>query len=66
VQTSEGKVAEIAQDYTLFDEGEGDNISGNKELRKEGDDEDESSSKRAKGPLQPKPHNERTLPTTTS
>ena len=55
-------MAEISQDYTLSEEGEGANISGNKELRNEGDNEDENNSKRAKGPLQPpiaeleKPH----------
>jgi hypothetical protein len=52
VNTPEGDASEISQDFTLSVEGEGDNISGNKELRKEGDDEDENISKRAKGPPQ--------------
>jgi hypothetical protein len=30
VNTLEGEAAEISQDYTLSEEGEGDNISGNK------------------------------------
>ena len=51
VHTHEGDAANISMDYTLSEEGEGDNISGNKELRKDGVDEDENSSKRAKGPL---------------
>ena len=40
-------------DYTLSEEGEGegDNISGNKELRGETANEDESDSKRLKQPL---------------
>ena len=42
---------EIPQDYTLSDEGEGDNINGNKELRNEGDNEDENNSERAKRSL---------------
>jgi len=52
VNTPEGEATEISWDFTLSEEGEGDNISGNKELRKDGDDEDENTSKRAKGPLQ--------------
>jgi len=39
------------EDFTLSDEGEGDNTGGNKELRQEGDEEDENNSKRAKVPL---------------
>jgi hypothetical protein len=31
----EGDVAEASLDYTLSEEGEGDNISGNKELREQ-------------------------------
>jgi hypothetical protein len=50
--TPEGEASEIPQDFALSEEGEGDTISGNKELRKEGDDEDENNSKRAKGPPQ--------------
>ena len=46
-------MAEISKDYILSEEREGDNINGNKELQNEGDNEDESNSKRAKGPLQP-------------
>jgi hypothetical protein len=52
VTTPEGDVKELSQDFTLSREGEGNNISGNKEPRKEGDDEDENNSKRAKVPLQ--------------
>ena len=52
VQTQEGDAANISLDYTLSEEREGDNISGNKELRKDGADEDENNSKKAKGPLQ--------------
>ncbi len=33
VTTPEGEVAEVSLDYTMPEEGEGDNISGNKELR---------------------------------
>ena len=51
VTTQEGDVTKLSQDFTLSEEGEGDNLSGNKELRKEGDDEDETNSKRAKVPL---------------
>ena len=51
VAAPEGDVAEISLDYTLSEEGEGDNISGNKELREEGDNADESISKRPKGSL---------------
>jgi hypothetical protein len=40
-------------DYTLSEEGEGDNISGNKELIKQGDNASENNSKRPKGPLLP-------------
>jgi hypothetical protein len=46
-----GDAANTSLDYPLSEEGEGDNISGNKELRKNGDDEDENRSKRAKVPL---------------
>jgi hypothetical protein len=52
VTTPKGDVTELSQDFTLSEDGEGDNISDNKELRKEGDDEDENNSKRAKVPLQ--------------
>ena len=38
--------------FNLSDEGEGENIIGNKELRQEGAEEDENNSKRAKVPLQ--------------
>jgi hypothetical protein len=50
--TQEGDAAEISE-FTLTDEGEGDNISGNKELRGETEHEDESNSKRLKQPLNP-------------
>ena len=49
--TPEGDGIELSQDFTLS-KGGGDNISGNKELRKEGDDEDKNNSKRSKVPLQ--------------
>ncbi len=45
VTTPQGDITELSQDFTLSEEGEGDNIKGNKELRKEGDDEDENNSK---------------------
>jgi hypothetical protein len=51
--TPEGDVAEVSQDYTLSEEGEGDNISGKKELRDEAQHEDENNSKRPKVPLHP-------------
>ena len=51
VTTPEGEIIELSQDFTLSEEGEGDNIGGIKELRKNGDDEDENNSKRAKVPL---------------
>ncbi len=51
--TPEGDVAEASHDYTLSEEGEGDSISGNKELRGEGEHEDETNSKRPKVPLHP-------------
>jgi hypothetical protein len=53
VNTPKEENAEISHDFTLSEEGDGDNISGNKELRKEGNDEDENNSKRAKGLPQP-------------
>ena len=53
VTAPEGDVADVSPDYTLSEEGEGENISGNKELRNEADLEDESSSKRPKVPLSP-------------
>ncbi len=48
--TPEGDVADISQYYTLSDEGEGENISGNKDLRDEQDIEDETNSMRPKVP----------------
>ena len=48
-------MAEVSLDYTLTDEGEGDNICGNKELRDEAEHEDENNSKRPKVPLNPEP-----------
>ena len=53
VNTPEGDVAEVSLDFTLSEEGEGDNISGNKELRCEIEHEDETNSKRPKVPLHP-------------
>jgi hypothetical protein len=53
VTTPEGDVAEVSLDYTLSEEGEGDNISGNKELRDEAEHVDENISKRLKKPLNP-------------
>ena len=53
VTTPEEDVAEVSLDYTLTEEGEGDNISGNKELRDEAEHEDENNSKRLKQPLNP-------------
>ena len=50
VTTPEGEVTELSQDFTLLDEGEGENISGNKELRYGKDTEEENNSKRAKVP----------------
>jgi hypothetical protein len=53
VTTPKGDVAEVSLDYTLTEEGEGDNISGNKELRDEAEHEDENNSKRLKQALNP-------------
>jgi len=53
VITPEGDVVEISFAYTLSEEGEGDNISGNKELWNDAENEDETSSKRPKVPLLP-------------
>ena len=53
VNTLEGDTAQVSLDYTLSEEGEGDNISGNEELRGETEHEDETNSKRPKVPLQP-------------
>jgi hypothetical protein len=47
----DGDIAAASVDFTLSEEGEGDIINGNKELRTEGDDEDETNSKRPKVPL---------------
>jgi hypothetical protein len=63
VTTPEGDVSDASMDYTLSKKGEGDNISGNKELRNEGENEDEKNSKRPKVPLHTPTQNERT-PTT--
>jgi hypothetical protein len=46
-------VVDVSIYYTLSEEGEGDTISGNKELRAEEDNEDETSSKRPKVSLTP-------------
>ena len=53
VNTPEGDVAEVYLDFTLTEEEEGDNISGNKELRDDTKKEDETNSKRPKVPLHP-------------
>ncbi len=50
VTTPEGDTTKLAHDFTLSEEGEGDNIIGNKELRDLKDNEDESSSKRVNVP----------------
>jgi hypothetical protein len=53
--TPEGDVAEASLDFIFPEEGKGDKTSGNKELRDEGEHEDENKSKRPKVPLHP-PH----------
>jgi hypothetical protein len=53
VNTPEGDVAEVSLDYTLSEEGVEDIINGNKELRGEGEHEDETNSKRPNVPLHP-------------
>jgi hypothetical protein len=53
VNTPERDVAYIFLDFTLSEEGEGDNINGNKELEDEGEHEVENISKKPKVPLQP-------------
>ena len=50
VTTPEGEVTELSQDFPPSEEGEGDNISGNKEIRDLKDNEDENNSKRVKVP----------------
>jgi hypothetical protein len=49
VTTPEGEASELSHDYTLSEEGEGENISGSKELRDD-NPEEENNMKRAKGP----------------
>ncbi len=51
--TPDGEDTKFSQNFTTSEEGEGDNISGSKELRDEKDIEDENSSKRVKVPPQP-------------
>ena len=51
--TREGDVAKVSLDFTLSEEGKGDNISGNKLLRGSAEHEDETNSKRPKVPLYP-------------
>ena len=46
-------MADISLDYTFTEEGKGDNISGNKQKRNDGDTKDETNMKRPKVPLQP-------------
>ena len=53
VNTPEEDVAKVSLDFTLSEEGEGDNISDNKELRDETKHEDETNSKRPKVPPHP-------------
>ena len=53
VNTPEGDVAEVYLDFTPTDEEDGDNISGNKELRDDTNQEDETNSKRLKLLLHP-------------
>jgi hypothetical protein len=53
VKTPEGDIAKVSLDYTLSEEGEGDNIRGNNELRGETKHEDETNPKRPKLHLQP-------------
>ncbi len=53
VDTLEGFVADISLDFSLPEEEEENNISGKKELREEGDTNDENNSKRPKVPLGP-------------
>jgi len=43
--TPVGDVAKASLDFSLSEEGEKDNISGNKELRDEGEHDDENNSK---------------------
>ena len=53
LNTPEGDAANVSLDFTLSEEGEGDNISGNKDFRGESEHEDETNSKRPKAPLHP-------------
>ncbi len=53
LNTSKGDVAEVSLDFTLSEEREGDNISGNKELQGETGHVDETNSKRPKVHLHP-------------
>ncbi len=46
-------MAEGSVDFTLSEDGEGDNISGHKELLEDTKHEDETNSKRPKVPLHP-------------
>ena len=64
VTTPKEDVADASLDFTLSEEREGDNISGNKELRAT-EHEDETNSKRLKTPLHPPHQNERTANNTT-
>ena len=51
--TPKRDVAKASLDFTLSEEGEGDIISGNKELRGDAKLEDKNNSKRPKVPLHP-------------
>jgi hypothetical protein len=49
----EGSTPEASQTCILDDEHEGETLSGTKKMRAEGDNADENTSKRRKGPLTP-------------
>jgi hypothetical protein len=53
VHTPKGDVANASLEFILSEKGEGDNISGYKELRGDAEHEDETNSKRPKVPLHP-------------
>ena len=52
-ETPEGSEQEVSQTYTLEDEQEGETLTGTKDMRAEGDNEKEDSSKRPKRSLTP-------------
>ena len=53
VETPEGSAHDASRTYTIEDEQKGDTLSGTKEMRAEGGNENKNSSKRPKGPLPP-------------